>query len=204
MKNNVFSKLLKGIQEAREGKTKTYSSEEFDQWIKNRDNWRKKHPVLAFLKDTWYWPGRFYQKLKDLKRDFISFFQRGYRGWAVPDTWWWDSYNAKVQRDVIKHLRDNKTGIPGDFCYDSEKKQEIPWEEAEKAFNAVLDKIIYAFDMIVQLSDGKLEHYCPTATEQWKQDFEKKFETRFITKEENDKIKEGLRLYAEHYFCLSD
>lgn len=138
-----------------------------------------------------------------------GFFIRGKRGWATQDVWSWSHYNAKINRDALKWLRKNKHGYS--IIIYSKLERDLTKEETEeeqKNWDSILDEMIYAFDCIVRL-DENLEFYYEKAfidsdTIKWRLDFEKKFNTHFMTKKEYDRMRNGLRLYMKYYFDLWD
>lgn len=170
--------------------SETGFSEEMERIDKQWDKWW--YPI--------YWWGRYgiwewisYRPLK-----IKSFFQRGYRGWADEDTWGFDGYLAKVISEGCKHLKEHKHGIPCEYVSFKKDKSyeydEKEGEEGERRWNEVLDKVIFAFDLIRQIQyDGDKEFYLGRLSEEDRKRF------NCITKEENDKIEEGKKLFIDNF-----
>lgn len=200
----------------------TQSKEAKDMKIGTREEWErveaefiKNHPVLNVINeilDFFYYPVlRTWDAITRFFKIILpSFFVRGYRGWADCDTWGWYDYNAKVQRDVLIHLKKNKHGIPsvitpedvttdehGNPTDDAFKKMEIAWD-------GILDNMIRAFNYIVESGEGNLEFYNSKADAKWMEEFEQKFKVKFMTKEQDDDMKKGFELYGKYYMSLWD
>jgi hypothetical protein len=129
-------------------------------------------------KDQAFWWVRYgiWEKITDLKWRVPNALQRMWRGWGNADTWSFDYYLAQVIRDGVKHLRANQHGIPSGIC-----KTYTAEDQAIKEWDIVLDKIIIAFDLACRNID----------------DLD-------LTKEEEEKMKEGMRLFTENFFNLWD
>lgn len=134
------------------------------------------------------------------------FIQRGRRGWADCDSWGYFSYNAQVNRDVLKHLKKIKNGIPNSM-FDIDEPRNPTDEEvkvAEKKWDTILDDMIFAFDQIVQL-EGNLIGWYPNRTDSQWDEFRSKYpETRLQTQEEAERMKHGMQLFIDNYFHLWD
>lgn len=100
-------------------------------------------------KDTWYttlwWFLRY--KIKgffahDITYKIRRFWQRGVRGWANSDCWSLDYSLAKVITDTVKYLRDNSHGYPTGLT--------------PAKWRAILDKIIYTFEISQKISEDNL------------------------------------------------
>lgn len=120
------------------------------------------------------------------KRKTVWALHRARYGWAVPDTWSFDYYLADVIIGGLKHLKENKSGIPSNLLYgkkmefgDEGPKEKYTMEQAEKRWNKIIDQIVEGFEAHKEINDG----YPSTAD---RKDLEKKFD-------------KGMKLFAKYY-----
>ena len=114
-------------------------------------------------------------KIGDYRREVKWAWQRVFRGYD--DTAYWGLYNylTDIALPVLKWYRKNAHGVPGMVCKDKE-----PMEKSVERWNKILDKMIYAFQVI-------------------------KDDENFIEpKEVQKKVDEGLKLFAKYYQTLWD
>ncbi len=136
--------------------------------------------------------------------------QRIKRGWSDRDVWSFEGYLAEVIRDGLKHLKQNKYGVPTRFLKDGDDGPQNV-RIAERDWNATLDEIILAYDTALKIMNGDV--YAPFEGEDARGK-EKKFlnnmhelghtELKFLTVAEYAKMKEGFKLFGEHFFSFWD
>jgi hypothetical protein len=126
------------------------------------------------------------------RRKTIWALHRARYGWAAPDTWSFDYYLADVIIGGLKHLRDNKTGIPSQLMYGKKINKDehgmaieaYTIEQAEARWDKIMDEIIEGFESHKQLLDGHK------------------------TIEEDDQLKKkfdhGMKLFAKYYGSFWD
>lgn len=162
------------------------------------------------LWDRLYWFFRYglFNYLSELKYKVPNTFQRARRGWGFADTWSLDYYLAKVIRDSIFYLKENKLSIPTNLS------DEDNFEFNEKLWNSILDDIIWTFDMALKIID--LDVFFPPSEKEWEQEWYNK-ETKFLetlknkdympraaTKEEVEKYNKGWKYFQEYFLSLWD
>lgn len=177
--------------------TKNISYETWKQKWEKHQEWRASHPFFAWLTDIPHYPRRLWNLYSDGIDSIYDFFERGLKGYANRDTWGWTIYNAKLQAKVLKHLRDNKHGYPS--CFTDKE-----WRIAEAKWNIALDKMIDAFELIVEINEGDYINlgYNPKKEAVERITKDKKF--KVVTNSQLDKIKEGLELYVKYYESFWD
>lgn len=193
-------------------------SKTFKEWEEERLKWKKEHPIQNYIKYNIYYPlYRFITNTLNPINWFKEvkwFIQRGYRGWAECDVWSYYSYNIKVNLEALKWLKKYKHGIPNIALPDITEQRNYTEEEFEqgvKNWNEILDKMIYAFEMLKKSEyEGTAERFFASSENPDKHfladtDFSKKYPEHYLmSKEEDDKINEGLDLFRKHYFDLWD
>ena len=120
-------------------------------------------------------------RLDNLKNEIKWGFQRMFRGYDDTAKWGLDTYLGDIALPVLKYLRNNKCGIA--FVEGFEDKS---FEEQEKAWNDVLDKMIKSFQLIKD------------------DDFDTEVHPIEWYKEHQEQIQEGLQLFARYYQNLWD
>lgn len=197
---------------------KTTEAKTLEEWEEEHKQWKKNHPILNFIQYDLYWPTyRFvnsYLNPVNWYREIKWFFQRGIRGWSERDTWSYFSYNAKVNYEALKWLKKYKHGIPNQVFADIKEQRgytDEEFNEAQKKWDSILDEMIFAFEMIKKSEyDGTIEMFYPSKDDPNKHcldgtSFSKKYPDHYLmTKEEDDRIKNGMKLFIEHYFSLWD
>lgn len=119
---------------------------------------------------------------EEIKRQNKFFNQLKNRGWDDTETWSLYYVLAKLIHPRLKRLRDCHAGHPM-FSNKSRKGDPEKW-------NAILDKMIEAFNLIILAEDDKtkeLEHYKYAFTDEY-----------------HKKVKEGLNLFAKWFLHLWD
>jgi len=99
------------------------------------------------------------------------------------------AYQSRVIYAMLVDLRKNKHGFPatadqvtGEYGYNEER------------WNEILDQIIYAFKLNVDVANGSREGYCINAPAEY----------RALTQQEEMDRRLGMILYAEYLFNLWD
>lgn len=179
-------------------------------WREVEKKWRENHPYLHIINEIWdffYYPiKRKYDFVTDIPSRVRAWFQRGNRGWADRDTWGFYDYLANVIVGGLKHLKKTKHGIPTTFCCD-DKGNEIPWEEGLKKWDVALDEMIWAFEMIANdnvemfISDKKNPDKHLLADSKFAKEYP---EHHLMTKEEDERMQKGMKLFIENFQSLWD
>lgn len=186
--------IEKGLKEAKEGKL--LSELDIEKEMKELEKLHKKW----WYKYYWWIKYGVRQKIDELQWKIPNCIQRVKRGWGNADTWRFDGYLARIISEGCKYLKEHKCGIPCEYLpnndkipYESNKKDEI---EGIRRWNEVLDKIIFAFKTLYEITSGEKEFYLESLSE------EKRKQLNCITKEENDRIEEGKKLFIENFHNL--
>lgn len=106
-----------------------------------------------------------FRRCKTFKRSIRFYYQRLTRGWSDQETWSLDVSLAKLILPRLKRFR--------------EVSIVIPFNMTEQQWNDLLDKMIYAFDIMAS------------------SDYFSAF-----TDENNERCQEGLNLFAQYYRFL--
>jgi len=134
--------------------------------------------------------------LTDLKWRVPNYFQRGWRGWGNADTWEFDAYLSKIIYQGLVHLNKHKPGYP--ITLVPENEEEPDYEANEKKWQEIMNKMISAFKLASEIGTGEREFYLSKLNEKHQK------ELNCLTKEEDDAMNEGFRLFTEHFFNLWD
>ena len=190
-------KLKKAVQECKEGKTTPFKRSDFFSRFKAKRKWEKDHPYQAFVKKAYRRVRAFIYNLPELPRDGYRKIKRGiqraYYGWCHEDTWNLEHYLAKVMYGSVKHLfKYSKTT----FRTRITKNPETDYDEDES--KRIREEILYALKTRFDISEGDREGYYPTLTEKQRK------KLKCLTKEENDRLNEGLKLFNKYFFSLWD
>ena len=178
---------------------KRYSSVE-EVW-KSFERFEKEHPLLHNIQSLYYAIRRFFIRIIDFfKYDIKYFIQRGKRGWSDRDTWGFHYYLAKVIYEGLIHLKKYKHGYPITILPKKVKdpNKDIDYKANEKVWDKIMDKMICSFKLAKEIGEGEREFYLPKMSKE----FKKKY--KCLAKIEDRKIKEGFRLFTEHFFDLWD
>jgi hypothetical protein len=107
------------------------------------------------------------------------------------DIWNMDHTLALIITPMLKMLKEKKVGIPGYITVSEETGEEIPFDEAQKNWDEILDKMIWSFEQ--KLDDD------------WDAQFHKDgtFDREGYIKY-SDKINEGFVLFGKHFNALWD
>ena len=186
----------------------------------------------AFGKDTWYksiWLDIYWGvKGNCLNAEFwlISVYQRIKYGFPLVEVWNFDSYMAKWALPRLKHLRISKNGYPcgvisgndeNQLRFDFYKKSEQEVEDEAKAkWDIILDKIIWSFENLDNWPEPiKPPNYDERYRVEERGGIEGNGGLEFVSIDDRkwdwapvnkhqEKIQEGLDLFAKHYQNLWD
>ncbi len=177
---------------------KCISYEEHKKERKQQALWDLNHPFLAWVKSLRYLPFRFWHSCEVACLEFKSYWVRGAKGWSKMDSWWLSGYLAGIITESVKHLKENMHGY---ISYNNDMSD----DENEARSKWVLDEIIWSFDMYHKCSLGAdWDFYCEQLDPKFVEEHSKEFDVRFMTKEENKRMREGMKLFIEHYDSLYD
>ena len=169
-----------------------------------------------FNHSPWGSPRRIYNETK-----FIL--QRARRGWADSDTWSLYGYLDSWMPAALRHLKEHKHGVPtcmfvlGDTVVGGDW-QGNPSEEgmvrAEARWDAIMDKMIEAFEASKRISDGiyeaELGDYpmgrpSGVSIDAWEAIRRSRFAAiRLLTERDQKIFEEGMALFVTHYRSLWD
>jgi len=179
-----------------------------EEWDAIHAEWKRKHPILAWLKTNVYYPScRFWRWFSDVPFQIKYFIQRGIRGWSNQDAWGAYYHISSVTLGMLKWLKINKHGVPCGCINDAE-----PFEVGQKRWDDIMDKMIYSFQCLVDAENGKSEFWTPHpdapevhlleyGDNPWSQKYP---EVHLMNKEEDDKYNEGMQLFIKYYQSLWD
>jgi len=152
------------------------------------------------MKNKWHWYDYLYSWFFRYFWNFISdafhyriknWWQRSFRGWGFADTWDLSYYFSKVISEAMEYQKKHQYG----YCiWNSENTD----EENQKLTNDSYNKVIYAFKLASQIECGDRELYLPALS------VEKQKELCCLTKEENDRMKEGMKIFIDNFFMWWD
>ena len=169
-----------------------------------------------FNYSSWGSPRRIYNKTK-----FIL--QRARRGWADSDTWSLDCYLDSWMPAALRHLKEHKHGIPSCMFEPEDLISEGDWQgnpsdegmvSAQARWDAIMDKMIEAFEASKRISDGiyeaELGDYpmgrpSGVSIDAWEAVRKSRFAAIHLLTERDQKIfEEGMALFVTHYHSLWD
>lgn len=107
------------------------------------------------------------------------------------DIWNMDHTLALIITPMLKMLKEKKMGVPGSLTFSKETGEVLPFDEAEKKWNEILDKMIWSFEQ--KLDSDWDEQFHKDGT------FDKEGYIKY-----SDKINEGFILFGTHYNALWD
>jgi hypothetical protein len=151
--------------------------------------------------------------------DCVCAYQRVVRGWDDRAVWSIDYWLDDKMPAMLRKLKEDKHGIPmemfdglpmNDEGYHSEPEMEI----ASKRWDDVLDKMIAGFEASKRVKDATYEEelgpyplYRPKGMpkDEWKEVRHQHFlKSEELRKRDEVIFKEGMALFAEHYWSLWD
>jgi hypothetical protein len=169
-----------------------------------------------FNYSPWRSPRRIYNETK-----FV--FQRARRGWADSDTWSLDCYLDSWMPAALRHLKENKHGVPSCMFMPEDLISEGDWQgnssdegmlRAQARWDAIMDKMIEAFEASRRISDGLYEaelgdyparRPSGVSVDAWEAVRENRFAaTRLLSDRDQKIFEEGMALFVRHYHSLWD
>ena len=194
---------------------------------KPRNHWLSPYTILGTVlfwksEDWVYGDSKLAMRLVDILHPFCKVLEK-IRRTVYPtidyvkidrhDTWSFDHTLAPIIAAGLRQLREEKSGVPGSFIYDSEGVEVRSTEEGEALWNEALDAMIWSF---TEYSRDWEQDFMTGETD-WK--FEKDPENKDIThivhgplhnfvydydavKVHRAKIQHGIDLFAKHYGSL--
>ncbi|MCH7604933.1 hypothetical protein IID24_03025 [Patescibacteria group bacterium] len=164
------------------------------------DNWKPDKSLIGKLTRLRYVIASF---PSDVKWAVTNYFQRATRGWADSDAWNLYSWHAKVTREMLAKIR--RDGI----SYATTKNAQGKYESNKKRWDLYLRKMEKAFAYAEKIGVGDLEiyylrHFNTKRGIAFRKKMKKKCNCVYMTKEQDKEMKEGFKLFYEHYFSLWD
>ena len=169
-----------------------------------------------FNHSPWGSPRRIYNETK-----FIL--QRARRGWADSDTWSLDSYLDSWMPAALRHLKEHKHGVPASMFVPEDSIVGGDWQgnpseegmvRAEARWDAIMDKMIEAFEASKRISDGiyeaELGDYpmgrpSGVSIDAWEAVKKSRSAAiRLLTERDQRIFEEGMALFVTHYHSLWD
>jgi len=169
-----------------------------------------------FNHSPWGSPRRIYNEIT-----FIL--QRAHRGWADSDTWSLDCYLDSWMPAALRHLKENKHGVPSCMFMPEDLISEGDWQgnssdegmlRAQARWDAIMDKMIEAFEASRRISDGLYEaelgdyparRPSGVSVDAWEAVRENRFAaTRLLSDRDQKIFEEGMALFVRHYHSLWD
>jgi hypothetical protein len=169
-----------------------------------------------FNHSPWGSPHRIYNETK-----FIL--QRAHRGWADSDTWSLDGYLNSWMPAALRHLKEHKHGVPSCMFVPEDSIVGGDWQgnpsdegmvRAQARWDAIMDKMIEAFEASKRMSDGiyeaELGDYpmgrpSGVSIDDWEAVKKSRFAASRLLSERDQKIfEEGMALFVTHYHSLWD
>ena len=171
--------------------------------INYEENWYRTNRFFDWLFDTVPYGWRVYYRYGELRRWFISTYQRTRYGVSDAECWSLESTLTKFILPRLKHFKKiNVNSYPADITHER--------------WNEILDEIIWTFeymndderfnpiprikDVIIDMNkyiDNINREKTPEEKQAWKEYFEKSAELE-------ERRKKGMQLFAQYYFQLWD
>ena len=182
------------------------------------------HDVRSRLVDAYYAVWRFFHNSpwgnpRQAYREIKWFIQRGRRGWADCDTWSLDSYLSGWLPGALLHLKKYKHGVPCSViepsdCDEHGNTSDEGIERAEARWNAIMDKMIEAFEADNRIHDGLYEEElgeypmnrpAGVSADAWEKVKDDRFKAFRALEERDRKIfEEGMAIFITYYGNLLD
>lgn len=197
MKNKKFKKLYdkleKGHKDVEEGRVievgvgKTYKT--VDAMLEDLD---KNRTIFDRIRSAWY--RYFWNFVSEIPLNVKTFIQRGFKGWAISDTWGFDYYLAKTISEGLRHLSKH--------AY-----RDTKWKKD-------MLKIARTFETAIQILENK-RRYIPSKEFTWAEykrtlrfskQMTRKFHEKYrpMTLREAIRFEKGFDLFRENFFRLWD
>ena len=167
----------------------------------------------------WYPLRRFLGKLNPLPhyREIKYFFQRGRRGWADCDTWDLHDYLAGWLPAALRYYKIHGHGYPNGLSPDCDQLRfdfAGSDESGENKWNAILNKMIAAFEASERISEGLYEEELGAfwhgkdpgvSAESWKVRVRERMgKERELIRRDQAIFEEGAKLFVEWFSNLWD
>jgi hypothetical protein len=181
----------------------------------------KKDPLRtrAYWAVRRFWTNHWLVNPRDACRKIKFAYQRLTRGWDDRAVWSIDWWLDGMMPDILRKLKKDKHGIPTPM-FDGLPVNEQGYHDdpefriAEARWDAVLDKMIAAFEASRRMDEGLYEEelgeyplHRPegVSKEGWKKIKDDRFKASRLLEERDQKIfEEGMKLFVEHYRSLWD
>jgi len=148
-------------------------------------------------------------------------YQRVSRGWDDRAVWSIDWWLDDKMPAMLRKLKEDKHGIPSSMFEGLPTIPDEEWNYTDEAYemaqarwDAILDKMIAAFEASRRIQNltykeelGPYPLRCPegVSKEDWEKIKDDRFAASQLLRERYEKIfKEGMALFAEHYWSLWD
>lgn len=160
----------------------------------------------------------------DIYRRVKWFIQRGCRGYSDRDLWSWSTHMNRMMPKILRFYRENKHGIPMEFCMDmdvfsptyGQERSEEDWHLSGEKWGAVLDKMIAGFEAGIRCEDmpssyepelgehpfRRPKHISREAWAAWRDEYTQKMHA--LMKRDEELFKEARLLLAEHWWSICD
>ena len=183
---------------------KDKKSKEVNQCLKDEKEWKKNHPVLAFLEDFYYSAIVKKDIPIDAYREIKWFIQRGKRGYADCDVWGFDYYLSNIIVNGIKDLKEQVHGVPSDISRKMGESHSSDLKKSIKEWKRILGEIQWTFETSTKICENNWILIKDERTRGTYKKLEKDKNFRVMTKEECKRYKNGWKLFQQYYFNLWD
>lgn len=172
------------------------------------------HPVHnSYSIGYWRWWTHWFN-LRNYWMEVKYFWQRGTRGWADCDLWSFDSYICEVSTPALQHLKENKYGVPGDFCTLEDPSDE-EFQEFRINWHNTIDQMTQGFEAAQKLiteDDQEVRGFFgpgPLPGEDLATYLNRPHDIdwegyKAWRKKKQETFDEGMRLFHKHFFSLWD
>ena len=168
-----------------------------------KKDWTKEWHWWDWLEHWWHI--YFWNWFSEIPNNTKWFFQRGKRGWSNSDVWEMNYYLTKIILEMLTKLQRIKSGYPS-TC--NEKTGE--WGYDEERWNKILQEMIDGFTILrkVDFYEEFLE-YAPEFPDDKRTNMENNMRKnypkwRFVTREEEARVKRAFELLYKYYCNLWD
>jgi hypothetical protein len=190
-----------------------------DDWMGDPNNNPDPLRTRVYWSVRRFWCNHWLCNWDDNYREVKFAYQRVVRGWDDRAVWSIDYWLDDKMPAMLRKLKEDKHGVPmqmfdglpmNDEGYHSEPEMDI----ASARWDAVLDKMIAGFEASRRVKDGTYEEelgpyplYRPKGMpkDEWKKIGHDHFlKSQELAKRDEAIFKEGMALFAEHYWSLWD
>jgi len=129
----------------------------------------------------------------DFVREVKYFIQRGLYGYAESDHWSLDYYLSSWVPNALREMKDCVGfGTPGTLVKDPQTATDKEWNEAEKEWGKIVDKMIAGFE--APIKQDELGYSTKKQKEKFREEWDKLEKIRI----------EGMELFVKYYQSLWD